>query len=74
MPHDAYSWTPAGSGLHTHAHLDAATIATAKVSYLSTRHRDAMGNPRVISHDHRLTCCGRLVSSLAVGEIVPDAD
>lgn len=71
MARDAYAAHDLGDGTHTHPALDQRTIDIAKV----TRHERSRTSGRLvlISYDTVLPCCGRKVSTLTVGEVLPNA-
>lgn len=69
MAVDIYSPEPVTATTHRHPFIEERHVTFAKRRVV-TGDRDALGQPVVISYDHRLSCCSRLVSSLAVGEVV----
>ncbi|EWT04022.1 hypothetical protein N864_16545 [Intrasporangium chromatireducens Q5-1] len=68
MTTDAYEPQPVGPSTHTHPHLTEHTITLAGQTHTQC---DASGSLVQVGYDSRLPCCGRLVSSLTAGEVLP---
>lgn len=71
MPNDAYAAERVATSQHRHPYLTQADVDLA--GRVTSQRSASSGRVLTISHDHRLACCGLLVSTLAPGATYADA-